>query len=97
MPPELLLEILVHFGSSRVNGVEGVVCLLHDELLQVLIGRNTYATRVPQDTVRVNTEARNFFLLQPILNPFNIAVSLLSLLNLPTMLVETVVGLWLRS
>ena len=33
MPPELLLEILIHFGSSRVNGVEGIVCLLHDELI----------------------------------------------------------------
>ena len=32
MPPELLPEVLIHFGSSRVNGVEGLVCLLHDEL-----------------------------------------------------------------
>ena len=62
MPPKFLLEILVHFGPSRVNGVEGLVCLLHDELFQVIVRRNTDTALVPQDTFGVNGETRDFLI-----------------------------------
>jgi hypothetical protein len=40
MPPKLFLQVLVHFGASRMNRVRGIMGLLQNGLLQLLDVRN---------------------------------------------------------
>jgi hypothetical protein len=39
-PPEILFQILVHLGTSRMNREFGLVSLIEDDLLNFLIDRN---------------------------------------------------------
>jgi hypothetical protein len=40
MPPKLFLQVLVHFGTSGVNRIWGVMGFLENELLQLLYVRD---------------------------------------------------------
>jgi hypothetical protein len=40
MPPKLLLQVLVHFGTSRVNRIGSIMGLLQNELLQLIDARD---------------------------------------------------------
>jgi hypothetical protein len=78
VPPELLLQILVHLGSSRVDLVGGVVGFLHDELFEVFNIRHTQPSIVPQNSFGINRETRNFLPIHPTLDTLNTFMSHLS-------------------
>jgi hypothetical protein len=40
VPPKLSLQVLVHFGSSGMNGIRSIMGLLQNGLLQLLDVRN---------------------------------------------------------
>ena len=39
MPPESFFQVLIHLGSSRMDGIQGVVSFLQDQILELdLVG-----------------------------------------------------------
>jgi hypothetical protein len=54
VPPKLLLQVLVHFGTSRMNGIWGLMGFLQNELLQLIDARGAQAAIIPYHTFLVN-------------------------------------------
>ena len=82
VPPEILLQILVHLGSTGVDRIQSLVGFLHNQLLELRIRRDAETSLVPEDTFRINGESKDFFLIQPSLDAFDTLVALLCFLDL---------------
>ena len=81
MPPESFLQVLVHLGSSRVDGIRSVVGFLQDQVLQLHLVWYADATFVPNNPVLVFGESRGLAQLHLPLDAFDACVSILCLLD----------------
>jgi hypothetical protein len=66
LPPEILLQILVHFGFARVNGVRRFMSFSQDIHLHLRFLRHTKAAPETNQIILINGELPGFTIANPL-------------------------------
>src|ERR1041385_6617385 len=82
VPPEQVLQVLIHLSPSRVDGVRCIVSFLQDSELQLLYIWHTQSAIEPKNSVIIYRELRGLAEGHLLLDSLDTIVSLLCLLDL---------------
>src|ERR1041385_1998061 len=82
VPPEQVLQVLIHFSPSRVDGVRCIVSFLQDSELQLIHVGHTQSTIEPKNSFIIYHELRGLAEGHLLLDSLDTIVSLLCLLDL---------------